>query len=58
MMYGSMVFSRVLAIVEKSEMGLYEVPKLLFLVCFGMGMMLARFNICGVMLVLISIKRA
>ena len=58
MMYGSMVFSRVLAIVEKSEMGLYEVPKLLFLVCFGMGMMLASFNICGVMLVLISIKRA
>ena len=49
-MYESMVFSSVLVSVEGSEMGLYEEPKLLF--CYGMGMMLASFHMCGMMLVL------
>ena len=41
-------YGNVLAIVKRSEVGLYEV-RLLFL--FGIGMMLASFQICGMMLV-------
>ena len=50
-MYGN-IFSNALANVETSEIGLYEVPMLLFLFGFGMGIMLANFHMCGMMLVL------
>ena len=46
------VFSGVLTNVEISDMGLYYVPRLLFLFGFEMGMMLVTFNICDMMLVL------
>ena len=49
-MYGSIVLSSVLVNVERSEMGLYEVPRLLF--DFGMSMMLASLHMCGMILVL------
>ena len=38
-----MVFSDILANIERSEMDLYEIPRLLFLL--GFGMMLASFYI-------------
>ena len=47
-----MVFSNVLASVDKREIGLYEVPMLLLLLGLGMGIMLASFQVCGIMLVL------
>ena len=46
MMSGSMVFSGVLGNVEKSKVGLYEVPKFWF--GFKMGMMLAVWYNVGV----------
>ena len=39
-----------LAITERRDIGLYEVP--LSLLGFGMGTMLANFHMCGIMLVL------
>ena len=33
-------------------MGLYEVPLSMFLLSFGMGTILAKFQRCGIMLVL------
>lgn len=44
-MNGKSVFSNVLASVESSEIGLYEVPMLLSLLGFGIGMMLASFHV-------------
>ena len=40
------------AITERMDMGLYEVPLSMSLLCFGMGTMLANFHMCGIMLVL------
>ena len=40
-------FSKQLDIGESSEIGLYEVPSLRSLLGFGMGMILACFQICG-----------
>ena len=45
-----MIFS-VLANVERTKMGMYEVPKL-FLFGFGMGVVLASFHMCRIILVL------
>ena len=45
-MYGNSVFSSVFAITERSEMGLYDVPMLMCLFGFGMGMMFANFHVC------------
>ena len=44
--------SPVSAITERKDMGLYEVPLSMSLLGFGMGTMLASFNMCGIMLVL------
>ena len=44
-MYGSSVFSSVLAITERSEMGLYDVPMFMSLVGFGISMMFASFHV-------------
>ena len=33
-------------------MGLYEVPLSVYLLCLGIGIMLANFHMCGIMLVL------
>ena len=44
-MYGSCVFSSVLAITERSEMGLYDVPMFMSLFGFGIGMMFASFHV-------------
>ena len=49
-MYGRIVFSSVFAVTERSEMGLYEVPKFMSLFGFGIGMMFASFHTCGMML--------
>ena len=35
-----------------SDMGLYEVPLSMSLLGFGMGIMLANFHMCGIMLLL------
>ena len=43
-MYGKSVFSSVLASVDSREIGLYEVPMLLSLFSFWIGMMLASFH--------------
>ena len=44
-MYGKSVFSNVLATVDIKEIGLYEVPMLLYLFGLGIGMMTASFHI-------------
>ena len=44
-MFGSRVFSCVFAITERSEMGLYDVPILMSLFDFGIGMMVANFHV-------------
>ena len=49
-MYGSSVFSSVFAIIERSEMGLYDVHMFMSLFGFGIGMMFASFHVCGMML--------
>ena len=46
-MCGSSIFSSVFAIGESSEIGLYEVPMQRSLFGFGMGIILASFQICG-----------
>ena len=46
------LFSSVFAITERRDMGLYEVPLSMSLLCFGMGTMLANFHMCGIILVL------
>ena len=51
-MYGRMLFSRVFAIIERSDMGLYEVLLSMTLLGLGMGTMLANLHMCGIMLVL------
>ena len=43
-MYGSSVFSSVLASTERCEMGLYDMPMFLSLFGFGIGMMFASFH--------------
>ena len=48
-MYGSMTFSRVLAIGDNSAIGLYEVPNDGFLFGLGMGIILAFFQLFGMM---------
>ena len=50
MIYGSSVFSIVFAIGDKREMGLYDVPRLGSLLGLGMGIILANFHICGIVL--------
>ena len=47
-MHGSTVFSGILANVERSEMGLYEVSRLLFL--YGFGMRVTSTSICDMTL--------
>ena len=42
-MYGSSVFSRLFAITERSEMGLYDEP--MFMSQFGFGIMFACFHV-------------
>ena len=44
-MYGSSVFSSVFAITERIEMGLYDVPMLMSLFDFGIGMKFASFHV-------------
>ena len=44
-MYGSSVFSSVLAITDRSDMGLYDVPIFISLFGFGIGMMFASFHV-------------
>ena len=44
-MYGSSVFSSVVAIAERSDMGLYDVHMFMFLFGFGIGMMFASFHV-------------
>ena len=43
--------SPVSAITERRHMGLYEVPLSMSLLGYGMGTMLAKFHMCGIMLV-------
>ena len=42
----------VFAITERRDMGMYEVPLSMSLLCFGMWTMIANFHMCGIMLVL------
>ena len=35
--------------IERMDMGLYEVPLSMSLLCFGMWTMLANFHMCGIM---------
>ena len=45
----------VIAITERRDMGLYEVPLSMFLLGFGIGTMLTNFQMCGIMLLLIAV---
>ena len=45
MMYGSSVFSSICAIIERSDIGLYDVPIFMSLFGFGICMMLASFHV-------------
>ena len=49
------VFSLVFAIIERSEMGLYEVPRFLSLLGLGTGIMFANFHVCEMVLLFNSI---
>ena len=51
-MSGRRLFPSVLAITERRDIGLYEVPLSMALLGFGMGTMLANFHMCGIMLLL------
>ena len=44
-MYGSSVFSSVFDITERSEMGLYDVPRFISLFEVGIGMVFASFHV-------------
>ena len=46
---GRIIFSMILAIGESREMGLYEFPIPGSLLGFGIGMIFASFQICGMM---------
>ena len=43
-MYGRITFSSVFEITDRMDIGLYDVPMLMSLLGFGIGMMLASFN--------------
>ena len=43
-MYGRITFSSVLAITDRRDIGLYDVPMLMSLLGLGIGMMLASFH--------------
>ena len=47
-----MLFFSVVAITERRDMGLYEVPLSMSLFGFRIGTMLVNFHMCGIMLVL------
>ena len=49
-MCGRTIFSRVFAMGERSEIGLYEEPELGSLFGLGIGIILASFQMCGIML--------
>ena len=51
-MQGRRLFSSVFAITERRDMGLYEVPLSVSLLCFGIGIMLANFHVRGIMFLL------
>ena len=46
-----MFFSSVFTITERKDVGMSEVPLSMSLLGFGMGTMLAKFHVCGIMLV-------
>ena len=50
-----MIFSRVLAIGDRSAMGLYDVPIEVSLFGLGIGMTLACFQVLGMMFVLSAV---
>ena len=45
MMYGNNFLSTVFDITERSQMGLYDVPMFMSLLCFGIGIMFASFHV-------------
>ena len=47
-MVGRIIFSRVLAIGERRKICLYEVLMLIGLLCLGMGIILATFQMVGI----------
>ena len=51
-MQGKRLISSIFAITERRDMGMYEVPLSMSLLGFGLGTMLAKFHICGIMLML------
>ena len=48
--YGIITFSSVFAITDRRDIGLYDVPMLMFLLGLGIGMMLANFHTYGILL--------
>ena len=52
MIFVRMIFSRVLAIGERREIGLYEVKRWMSLSGFGIGVMFAVFQMQGMIFVL------
>ena len=50
-----MLFSCVFIITERRDVGMYEVPVSMSLLCFGMGTILANIHMCAIMLLLITV---
>ena len=48
--HGRITFSSVFAITDRRDIGLYDVPMLMSLLGLGIGMMLASFHTCGILL--------
>ena len=55
-MYGRRLFSNVLEITERRDMGLYEVPLSMSLLGVGMGIMLVNFHMWYYVVVIIYFK--
>jgi len=50
-MYGCIIFSSVLAMGDRREIGLYDGPSVLSLCGLGIGIVLALFHMCGMLFV-------
>jgi len=57
-MWGKTIFSRILAIGERSEIGLYEEPIPGSLLGLRIGTILASFQMCGMVLLLSALVRS
>ena len=53
--YGRITFPSVFEIIDRRDIGLYDVSMLIYLLGLGTGMMLANFHTCGILLSLSAV---